>query len=74
VPEPDEPPPQAMRNVDNKQRQTIPSDARVKGFRTKAETLDEQQTCEERRCILENSLDPISRAHTVYSLCDGLVT
>jgi len=41
--DPDELPPQATRNSDNKQRQAIPADVRVNRSRVKAETLEEQQ-------------------------------
>ncbi len=59
--EPDEPPPQATRNVDMKQRQTIPN-----RFRAKAEALEKQQTCEERYFILEYIVDRIKQS--TYSL------
>jgi hypothetical protein len=62
VPEPDEPPPQATRNADNKQRQTIPAAVRVTRSRAKADTLEEQRTCEERCFILEYTVDRIKQS------------
>jgi hypothetical protein len=49
--DPDEPPPQATRNVDSRQRQTIPN-----SFRAKAEALKKQQTCEG-RCFIREYID-----------------
>jgi len=51
--DPDEPP-QATRNVDIRQRQTIPN-----RFRPEAEALEIEQTCEERFIILETTVDSI---------------
>jgi hypothetical protein len=59
--DPDEPPPQATRNVDIKQRQTIPADACVNKFRAKAEALEMEQTCEE-RCFIRESVDSIKQS------------
>jgi hypothetical protein len=42
APEPDEPPPQAASNADIKQRQTMPADACIDRFRTKAKILEAQ--------------------------------
>jgi hypothetical protein len=52
--DPDEPPPQATRNVDIRQRQTIPN-----RFRPEAEVMEIEQTCEERCFILESTVDSI---------------
>ena len=57
APEPEDPPPQATRNVDIRQRQTIPNI-----FRPEAEVLETQQTCEERYFILEFTVDRIKQS------------
>jgi hypothetical protein len=55
--DPDEPPPQATRNVDIRQRQTIPN-----RFRPEAEVLETQQTCEERYFILKFTVDRLKQS------------
>lgn len=62
APEPDDPPPQATRNVDTRQRQTILTDACDNRFRAKAGILEKQQTCEERYFILEYTVDRIKQS------------
>jgi hypothetical protein len=59
--DPDEPP-QATRNVDIRQRQTMPADACVNRFRAKAKVLEKQQTCEERCFIREYTVDSIKQS------------
>jgi hypothetical protein len=52
--EPDDPPPQATRNVDITQRHNR--------FRVKAEALEKQQTCEEIYFIREYTVDRIKQS------------
>jgi hypothetical protein len=62
APEPDDPPPQATRNVDNKKRQTILNDACGIRFRAKAEALEKQPACEEICFILGNTVDSLKQS------------
>jgi hypothetical protein len=59
VPEPEEPPPQATRDTDARQRQAIPADTCVNRFRMKTKILETQQTWKERAIILVDAIDRI---------------